>query len=69
VELPVPRGKLKDIITTFLKNPLCRKLCTKQLESRVKLLADVEFMKGAFMKSNSENLEYLTENFELKEEN
>jgi hypothetical protein len=29
----------------------------------------VEFMKGAFMKSNSENLGYCRENFELKEEN
>jgi hypothetical protein len=72
VELPVPRGNLKNKINAFLKNPLCRgvdELCTKQLESRGKLLADVEFMKDALMKSNSENLEYLTENFELKEEN
>ena len=63
VELPVPRGKLKNRIKTFLGNPLCRgadELCTKQLESCVKLLADVKFMKDALMKSNSDNLEYLT---------
>jgi hypothetical protein len=73
VELPVPRGKLKNRINaSFLKNPLCRgvdELCTKQLESRCLLFAEVKVMKDALMKSNSDKLEYLTENFELKKEN
>jgi hypothetical protein len=72
VELSVPRGKLKNRIKTFLGNPLCRgadELCTKQLETRQGLFVDCQFFKDALMKSNSENLEYLAEKFELKEEN
>jgi hypothetical protein len=72
VELPVPRGKLKNRINTFLKNPLCRgvdELSTKQLESRCLLFAELEVMEGAFMKSNSDNLEHCREMFELKKEN
>jgi hypothetical protein len=72
VELPVARGKLKNRINTFLKNPLCRgvdELCTKQLESRCLLLAEMKAMKDAFMTSDSENLEYHRENIGLKEEN
>jgi hypothetical protein len=72
VELPVPRGKLKNRINTFLKNPLCRGadgLCTKQLESRHLVFEDCHVFKDALMKSNSENPEYLTENFELQKEN
>jgi hypothetical protein len=59
VELPAPRGKLKNRINTFLKNPLYRgvdELCTKQLESRCLLFAKLKAMKDAFMKSNSDNL-------------
>jgi hypothetical protein len=82
VELPVPRGKSKNRIKTFLGNPLCRgvdELCTKQLESpRCLLFAEMKVMKYAFMKSNSENLELCRElvvcigsreKFELKTEN
>jgi hypothetical protein len=61
----VPRGKLKNRIKTFLGNPLCRgvvELCTKQLESRTMLFADMKSMKGAFMKSNLDNLEHCREN-------
>jgi hypothetical protein len=42
VELPVPRGKLKNRIKAFLGSPLCRgvdDICTKQLEN---LVADDE---------------------------
>jgi hypothetical protein len=49
VELPVPRGKLKNRINTLLKNPLCRgvdELCTKQLESRCLLFAELKDMKA-----------------------
>jgi hypothetical protein len=59
VELPAPRGKLKNRINTFLKNPLYRgvdELFTKQLESRCLLFAKLKAMKDAFMKSNSEDL-------------
>jgi hypothetical protein len=37
VELPVPRGELKNRIKTFLGNPLCRgvdELCTELLDAR-----------------------------------
>jgi hypothetical protein len=42
VELPVPRGKLKNRIKTFLGNPLCRgvdELCTELLNARDSLMA------------------------------
>jgi hypothetical protein len=68
----VPRGKLKNRTNTFLKNPLCRgadELCTKQLESRQLLFAEMKYMKDALMESTSENLELLTENFRLKKLN
>jgi hypothetical protein len=57
----VARGELKNRIKTFLGNPLCRgvdDLRTKQLESRCLLFSEMKVMKGAFMKSNSENMEY-----------
>jgi hypothetical protein len=47
-------------IRTFLGNPLCRGvdvLCTKQLESRITLFAELEFMNDAFMTSSSEHME------------
>jgi hypothetical protein len=43
----VVRGKLKNMIKTFLGNPLCRgvdDLCTKQLESSCLLFADCQFV-------------------------
>jgi hypothetical protein len=66
------RGKLKNRIHTFLGNPLCRgvdELCTKQLESRCRLFAEMKMMKDDPMESNSENLELCSENFGLKTEN
>ena len=42
VELPVPRGKLKNRIKTFLGNPLCRgvdELCTELLNARDSLIS------------------------------
>jgi hypothetical protein len=72
VELPVPRGKLKNRINTFLKNPLCRgvdELCTKQLELRCLLFAEMKAMKDALMTSDSENPGYRRENIGLKKEN
>jgi hypothetical protein len=61
----VARGKLKNRTKTFLANPLCRgvdALCTKQLESRAMLFADVEFFKDDAMTSKSETMELLREN-------
>jgi hypothetical protein len=58
-ELPVPRDKLKNRINTFLRNPLSRgvdELCTRQLESRKMLFAELEEMKDALMASNSDSL-------------
>jgi hypothetical protein len=72
VELPVPRGNLKNKINAFLKNPLCRgadELCTKQLESRKELLVDCQFFKDAFMKSHSEKSELFRGNNRLEKEN
>jgi hypothetical protein len=71
VELPVPRGKLKNRINTFLKNPLCRgvdELCTKQLESHGLLFAEMKAVKGAFVTSDSENPELHREDIGLKTE-
>jgi hypothetical protein len=47
-ELSGPRSKLKNRINTFLNNQLCRgvdELCTKQLESRDALFANLTAMK------------------------
>jgi hypothetical protein len=72
VELPVPRGKLKNRIKTFLGNPLCRgvdELCTELLNARGRLMASsldrVERLRGIL----SQNTELLRENIGLKKLN
>jgi hypothetical protein len=73
VELPVPRGELKNRIKTFLGNPLCRgvdELCTELLHARDGFVEDL-------VKENlerhtvglSDNLELRREDFGLKTEN
>ena len=72
VELPVPRGKLKNRIKTFLGNPLCRgvdELCTELLNARdgivAQMLENLERLAGVL----SQNAELLRENIGLKKEN
>jgi hypothetical protein len=71
VELPVPRGKLKNRTKTFWGNPLCRgvdELCTELLDARngcvAQLLEHLKRLEVAL----SENLELKTKEFGLNED-
>jgi hypothetical protein len=67
----VARGKLELRTKTFSGNSLCRgadELCTKQLEARCLLFAELKATKDAFMTSDSENPELHRENIGLKTE-
>ena len=68
VELPVPRGELKNRIKTFLGNPLCRgvdELCTELHNARDSLMASsldrTERLRGVL----SQNTGLLRENIGL----
>jgi hypothetical protein len=71
VELPVPRGKLKNRIKTFLGNPLCRgadELCTELLDTRKGCVAQLLDHLKRFEVALTEDLELKRKDFGLKTE-